>query len=107
MNMAVGQDRRSGDGASSQDATDQASKIKPASPLTANQEVTKHWAKYYRTSIASGMSIMLSQSVSVRFMVSSLVALMLTPICIVSFGQRQDPHASVRVSLILLSQRQL
>ena len=77
MNMAVGQDRRSGDGTSSQDATDQASKIRPALPLTANQEVTKHWAKYYRTSIASGVSIMLSQTVSVRFILSSLVPLML------------------------------
>ena len=102
MNMALGQDRRSGDGASSQDATDQASKIKPALPLTTNQEVTKHWAKYYRTSIASGMSIMLSQSVSVRFIVSSLVALMLTSISTVSFGQCQDPHASVRVSMVVL-----
>ena len=102
MNMAVGQNRRSGDGSSSQDATDPASKIKPASTLTTNQELTKHWAKYYRTSIASGMSIMLSQTVSVRFMVSSLVVFMLTPIYIVSFGQRQDPHASVRVSIILL-----
>ena len=107
MNMAVGRDRRSGDGASSQDATDQASKIKPPSPLTTNPEVTKHWAKYYRTSIASGMSIMLSQTVSVRFMLSSLVAPMLTPVCIVSFGQRQDPHASVRVSMVILPHWQL
>ena len=105
--MAVGQDRRSGEGASSQDATDQASKIKPALPMTTNPEITKHWAKYYRTSIASGLSIMLSQTVSVRFIVSSLVALMLTPICIVSFGQRQDPHASVRVSMVLLLQSQV
>ena len=106
MNMAVGQDRRSGEGASSQDATDQASKIKPALPMTTNQEITKHWAKYYRTSIASGLSIMLSQTVSVRLIVSSLVALMLTLISIVSFGQRQDPHASVRVSMVLLLQWQ-
>ena len=65
MNMANGQDRHNGDGASSKEATDQASKIKIASALTTNQEITKHWAKYYRTSIASGISIMLSQTVSV------------------------------------------
>lgn len=65
MNMADGQDRRNGDGATSKEATDQAFKTKIASTLTTNQELTKHWAKYYRTSIASGMSIMLSQTVSV------------------------------------------
>lgn len=62
MNMADGQDRHNGDGATS---TDQASKTQFASTLATNQDLTKHWAKYYRTSIASGISIMLSQTVSV------------------------------------------
>lgn len=65
MNMADGQDRPNGDGATSKDSTDQASHTKFASTLATKQELTKHWAKYYRTSIASGMSIMLSQTVSV------------------------------------------
>ena len=65
MNMAAGQNRHNGDGATAKDATDQASKTKTALPLATNQELTKHWAKYYRTSIASGMSIMLSQTISV------------------------------------------
>ena len=67
MNMVDGQDRANGDGATSKDAADQLSKHKIASALLTNPELTKHWAKYYRTSIASGISIMLSQSVSVSF----------------------------------------
>ena len=62
MNMADGQDRHNGDGATSMD---QASKTKFAPTLATKQDLTKHWAKYYRTSIASGLSIMLSQTVSV------------------------------------------
>ena len=65
MNMADRQDRRNGNEASSKEATDQPSKTKTASALNTNHELTKHWAKYYRTSIASGISIMLSQTVSV------------------------------------------
>ena len=65
MNMVDGQDRPNGDGATSKEATEQSSKTKVASTLTTNPELTKHWAKYYRTSIASGISIMLSQTVSV------------------------------------------
>ena len=86
MNMAIGQDRRNGDGASSKDATDQASKIKTTLNLTTNPELTKHWAKYYRTSIASGMSIMLSQTVSVSSWSRALGVVMLVLICTVSFG---------------------
>ena len=65
MNMANDQDRRNGDGATSQEVADPTSTTKTASALTTKREITKHWAKYYRTSIASGISIMLSQSVSV------------------------------------------
>ena len=65
MNMADGQERHNGDGATLKDSADQASNTRSASTLATKQELTKHWAKYYRTSIASGMSIMLSQTVSV------------------------------------------
>lgn len=77
MNMADRQDRHNGDEAISRDATDQASKTKIPSALATNPELTKHWAKYYRTSIASGMSIMLSQTVSVSSLVSRLIAIIL------------------------------
>ena len=68
MKMADGQNRHNGDGATSKEETDPISKtiIKPAL-TTPSHEITKHWAKYYRTSIASGISIMLSQTVSVGF----------------------------------------
>ena len=98
MSMTGIQDRPSGDGAlDGRPPTDEAS-VTVTTSMTPTTEHAKHWAKLYRTGIASGASSVLStvSAVSRLYRPRHGSAANFTQ---VSIGLDQDTNASVRITV--------
>lgn len=98
----AGRRRGDGDDDSSKKVNVQRSEMSKLSPLAPTPRQAKHWAKQYRTAIATLSGSVLSTCVAVsgnRYLQREWIEY--THLELVPFGLSQNPHASVCIFLLM------